>query len=335
MNIKNKFPGYFTPTEDEFKTLWNEGVFIFDTNILLHFYRYNEETYKEYTEKIFKNEKIKDRIWIPNKVFEEFLNNKDTVFDERNHIIKNVKELWKNNSDKFLGSIRGYIAVNPKQLVQAINSSFESEIKKIELLITKNSNRDADSILAFIEEFTQDKIGNPLDLQELKEVYTEGKLRYELKRPPGYEDMKKKEENEKYGDLVIWKQILKEVRKNKSSPNFKYIIFVIDDVKSDWWLIENGKIKSPRPELVDEIKQAGASLFYMYNLEGFLKYAKQYLNIEFSKDSEEEIKDISEFAQMNNNSVKIYTSYFNYGESWGTLLEPNQEDSSLEPNQED
>ena len=322
MNMKKLFPGYFTPTEDEFKTLWNEGVFIFDTNILLHFYRYNEKTYKEYTEEIFKNERIKDRIWIPNQVFKEFLQNKDAVIKEQNLITDKVREQWKVSLNEFLIKIKGYIGVNPNKIVEIVNQSFETEMQRLEPLIYKNINKDTDSILKFIEEFTQDKIGERFENNELDKIYKEGKLRYELKYPPGYGDMKK-EGNEKYGDLVIWKQILKQVQNNKSDPKFKHIIFVIDDVKPDWWLKEKGETKGPRPELVYEIIQAGASLFYMYNLEGFLKYAKQHLNIELSESSEKEIKDISKFLEARTKGKEMRKNYIDIIMN---PIEPNQED---------
>lgn len=328
MNMKKLFPGYFSLTKDEFETLWNKGTFIFDTNILLHFYRYNEETYKEYTEKIFKNDRIKDRIWIPYQVCEEFLRNRNKVIEEQNFIADKVREQWKICKDDFLGKIKGYIGVNPKKLVEIINKSFEDEMQHLEPLISKNISKDNDSILKFIEEFTYDKIGERFENNELEEIYKEGKQRYNLENPPGYED-KNKKGNDKYGDLVIWKQILKQVQNNKSDPKFKHIIFVIDDGKEDWWLKEKGETKGPRPELVYEIKQAGASLFYMYNLEGFLKYAKQYLNIEFSKALEEEIKEISDFEQPEGiflDQVRKLISIWQYGDSWGTLLNPNQED---------
>ena len=297
MNMKKLFPGYFTPTEDEFKTLWTEGVFIFDSNILLHLYRWDKETSKEYIEKIFKDERIKDRTWIPYQVFKEFLSNKDGVIKDQEFIANKVREEWKLCKDDFLGKIKGYVRVKPKILVKTIDKYFEEQMQGLEPLIAKNSDIDNDSILNFIDEFTQGKIGEPLENKELDKIYEEGRLRFKLKYPPGYKDADK-QGNEKYGDLVIWEQILKQVRNNKSDPKFKHIIFVIDDVKPDWWLKEKGKIKGPRPELVYEIKQAGASLFYMYSLERFLEFAKPYLNIELSESSKTEIKEISEFYRL-------------------------------------
>ena len=42
--MKDIFKGYYRPSDDEFKKMWEEGIFVFDTNVLLNFYRYKKET---------------------------------------------------------------------------------------------------------------------------------------------------------------------------------------------------------------------------------------------------------------------------------------------------
>ena len=38
--MKKMFPGYYLPSEEDFESLWKEGLFIFDTNVLLDMYSY-------------------------------------------------------------------------------------------------------------------------------------------------------------------------------------------------------------------------------------------------------------------------------------------------------
>ncbi len=160
------------------------------------------------------------------------------------------------------------------------------------------------------------KIGNsPESKQELSEIYKEGEERYKIKYPPGFKDKDKAKEppylcngmsfKKEYGDLILWKQILKEVQ----SQNLKHIIFVTDDDKEDWWRIEQGKTISVRPELVEEICQAGASSFYMYTSERFLKFAKDYIEVTIKEESIRQVEDI---AELNRESVvrnEIYAKY--------------------------
>jgi predicted nucleic acid-binding protein len=38
--MRDAFPGYYAPKEEEFKKLWKEGTFVVDANVLLNLYRY-------------------------------------------------------------------------------------------------------------------------------------------------------------------------------------------------------------------------------------------------------------------------------------------------------
>ncbi len=36
--MRDLFPGYYRPTEEEFAKMWQEGIFVFDANVLLNIY---------------------------------------------------------------------------------------------------------------------------------------------------------------------------------------------------------------------------------------------------------------------------------------------------------
>jgi hypothetical protein len=42
--MKGQFPGYFTPSKDDFTALWRDCIFSFDANVLLQLYRSTAET---------------------------------------------------------------------------------------------------------------------------------------------------------------------------------------------------------------------------------------------------------------------------------------------------
>jgi hypothetical protein len=92
-----------------------------------------------------------------------------------------------------------------------------------------------------------------------------------------------------YGDLILWKQILKQV----NSKPLSHIIFITRDNKDDWWRKEHGKTIGARPELTEEILDAGASMFYMYKPERFLKYARKYLQLEVKEESIQQVEEVS------------------------------------------
>ena len=74
-------------------------------------------------------------------------------------------------------------------------------------------------------------------------------------------------------------------------------MFVTDDGKDDWWWkIESDgpKTVGPRPELVEEARSVGGiETLLMYNPEGFLKFAKQFLKAPVSDETLKEVRDVS------------------------------------------
>src|SRR5690606_8363069 len=98
---------------------------------------------------------------------------------------------------------------------------------------------DSDKLKDLVLQIFNGKIGQGFDKKKLQEIYKEGDKRYDTKTPPGYKDIKKegahlyedKEYIRKFGDLILWKEI---IEKSKSE-NLKYVVLVTGDVKEDWW----------------------------------------------------------------------------------------------------
>jgi len=95
------------------------------------------------------------------------------------------------------------------------------------------------------------KSGRPFTEDELRVIKADGNFRYHAVPPipPGYKD-KNKTEEKRYGDLIIWKQILAQIGTDDGS-----YIFVIADKKPDWFERDQNKIVvRPRRELDMEAK---------------------------------------------------------------------------------
>lgn len=99
---------------------------------------------------------------------------------------------------------------------------------------------------------------------DLLKIYKDGEQRYKEKIPPGYQDVKK-EGNKKYGDLIIWNEMI-----NYSKLIKKDILFITDDTKEDWVLRLNGISLDPRKELLVEFKQKSEQLFYLLSSSNFI-----------------------------------------------------------------
>jgi len=42
--MRDLFPDYYRPNDEEFAQLWKSSFFVLDTNVLLNLYRYNQKT---------------------------------------------------------------------------------------------------------------------------------------------------------------------------------------------------------------------------------------------------------------------------------------------------
>jgi hypothetical protein len=298
--MKDLFPGYYSPSDEEFSELWQNCIFIFDTNVLLDFYEYNDETREDFFEVL---EAIKDRLWIPHQVALEYHANR----------IKRIKRAESNfdsgegKLNKIIQDIIKTFEYVPSQLVEDMIKDVEKvfdSFKKNLIPLKENAVKidGADYIRDKITDLFQGKIGeSPTNQEELDQIYIDGKERYKIYRPPGFKDKNDKEKEKprlhkgllfkrEYGDLILWKQILKQVK----SESLSHVIFITGDKKDDWWRTEDGEtIGGPHPELTQEIVEAGASMFYMYRPERFLKFAQKYLKQEIKEESIQQVEEVS------------------------------------------
>ena len=94
-------------TEQDFKLLWDKGLFVFDTNVLLDLYRLPESAKKDLLS-ILSNKKISTRLWLPFQAALEFTNNRmDAISDQKNKFtsVRNILKDSKNEIDEVLTSL--------------------------------------------------------------------------------------------------------------------------------------------------------------------------------------------------------------------------------------
>ena len=151
-----------------------------------------------------------------------------------------------------------------------------------------------DNILEEITKLYEGKVGRPYTAERLAEMYKEGEDRYEKRIPPGYKDKDKKTgDRHRFGDLIIWFQMI-----DKSKEVECDILFVTDDKKEDWWQIHKGDKISARRELIAEFrKETGNHLICFYSPDRFLSIANERKAVTVKKTTIEEVKD-SDHAKL-------------------------------------
>jgi len=306
----------------DFKEIWKSGIFIFDSNVLLDLYRLPKSA-REDLISIFKSDKFKDRIWIGFQVILEFLNNRyEAISDQKNkfNTVRTLIEDTIEHYDELLGNLNTELSklklkqrhslIDPDKFINDKNiekgSKFLNDfIDNLAELEKKQSDvNDSDKLKNLVLEIFNGKIGQGFDKKRLQEIYKEGDKRYNAKIPPGFKDIKKegahlyedKEYVRKFGDLILWKEIIEK----SNSDNLKYVVLVTGDVKEDWWFEKRGKKLGPRIELLNEIYSEVLSLdtFYMYDTSSFLQYAKKELEINVKESSISETKQLIELSRQ-------------------------------------
>lgn len=289
-SMKDLFPGHFKESERSLKQVWGSCIFVFDANILLNFYRYSDSTRSEFLQLL---QKIQERVWLPHRAAEEYLNNRLSVIDQQERSYDDTaKSINSLRSD--LDNARQHPFVSQRAMKQ-VNKVFDllcNELSENKEVHTKRISDD--EIKKSISSIFENNVGQPYSRESLEKMISDGKERYKQKIPPGFKDGTKSGDSDvftekcrKYGDLIVWNQVI-----DKSIETKKGIVLVTDDKKEDWWEKFKGKTVGPRPELVKEFKDRAENTFHMYQADRFLELARENLNEQVSDEIVEEIREV-------------------------------------------
>jgi len=305
--------GYYELSNEIEIKIWEECIFVFDTSTLLDFYYFSNDALEDIFTNIF--EKVKSRLWITNHVEYEYLKNRiGTLKKPITEKYKPLEKEYINFLDKELNKIKNKIeefgnhtknrdqhpylndnGLLVKGLLEEYNKflnnfvafkeATKQEFSKREEEISSNLTNDR--VLEQFENYFT--VGQEYKFDKLMDIAEEGEKRFASNIPPGYKDAKgpkAKEGLQKYGDLIIWKQII-DIAKAKQKP----IVFILNDNKEDWCYqnkVQKGRIERPREELIREMRDEANVRFWMYNLSQFLYKSKERLNSSLNQKSIDE-----------------------------------------------
>src|SRR5437868_3429273 len=105
--MRDLFPGFYKRTEEELSILWQDGIFIFDTNMLLNVYRYTHKTRDRYFE-ILKLLKQRNQLWIPYQAAYEYQDRRFEVIQGQLDAYTNVSNTLQTTWQKLENSLDPY-----------------------------------------------------------------------------------------------------------------------------------------------------------------------------------------------------------------------------------
>lgn len=307
---------FYMMTEEREKALWEDALIVFDTNAICSLYNMTEETQNKMLGII---DFLKDRVWIPGHVLYEYKKN-------RMNAIRQSMSTWYANpafiNDKYLYHLKEFVRKIEEQayyhpyfdnkelesfknkveevsnLMNSISEVVKEQFKKRkqEILASQESDNILIEVLALHS-------GKEFSFQEKIEIMKEGEWRYSQELPPGYMDYSSKHGIQKYGDLIIWKEIL-----NKAKDEKRSIIFITNDIKEDWY--EQGKREpiSPRHELILEFFDTTQKDIWLYTVNQFIEQLKKRFKdnttIPFYDDLEAVIEELALMKKRKENVDK-------------------------------
>lgn len=289
--MKKRFAEYYELSEERINEIWENSLIVFDTNVLLNLYRYNDEARDEFI-KVLKF--YKEHLWIPYQVGLEFHRRREEIMRKNAAAYKSLSDKLSEQLIKVVSSLECDYArhpyINMKDIKKKVERCAESVARKLEKQekVHPDYSQD-DEILNSITELFDGRVGEDFAEKDLETLYKEGEKRYANQVPPGYCDEKNKKDKGKrclYGDLIVWKQTMLHCKEQA-----KNVIFITDDHKPDWWEKIDGK-HSPRKELIKEFVDDTGQCIIIYNSGRFLEYAKRNKSLAISQKMINEVEKI-------------------------------------------
>ncbi|AQP97316.1 MULTISPECIES: PIN-like domain-containing protein [Bacillus] len=280
--MRDYFKGFYRPTKREFQKMWSDGYFVFDTNTLINPFRF-QTIAREVILEVLTILRDRSRLWIPHQVGLEYHHN----INEEIYIQDSAyKELESSIRDLGTDLENVYKRISLKHSTLILNDQIQGKFNDIldeliqEINTQKEQHPNYEKLSMQIAQIFEGNIGEPYSQEQLNDIYKDGEIRFENLVPPGFKDIDKGDSKryfdglhytKKYGDLVLWKQIIDFAKSKKTD-----IIFVTDDKKEDWWSISHGKTLGPHPELIQEFRrETGGNNIYIYKTKQFLENCKE------------------------------------------------------------
>ena len=289
--MKTKFSEQYPMTERELKGILENGIIVFDTNVLLNLYFYTVETKNKM---IGVMEKYKERLWMPYQVGWEFFNNRENRIETLHGSCDIIKAKVTEAKNAFASLLNNSFKRHPyivrEKLIEKFNKGLEEVEKELESLKSKDPDYATnDTVWEKLTNLYDGRVGEDYSMDILEKIYAEGEKRYAIEIPPGYCDIKDKKDRgprHLYGDLIIWKMVVEHSKIEAAD-----VIFVTEEKKPDWY---DKKKQLPRKDLMREFcLDSGGQKVLICDQEKFLRLVEKYLGEVVDDKAIEEIKDVA------------------------------------------
>jgi hypothetical protein len=279
--LQDGFSEYLTPTTVDYTRVLRIGLIVVDTNVLLNLYRYHSTT----REDLFRIlEAVGQRLFVPHQVIAEFWKNRESVIRASAQETTRLKEALDGHRNGSLQSITTWAerVALPKETLDELGHALDRVYGELDTRVDAFSEEslgldaldtNRDRVLDRLNLVLEGRIGPPVPAEEFDAACDEAERRISAEEPPGFADSAKTGQS-RYGDYLVWHQLLKE-----ATVRGVDVLLVTGDVKEDWWRREKGETRGPRLELSQELMRSAGARLFMLRPASLLARAKDALDL--------------------------------------------------------
>jgi hypothetical protein len=242
-------------------------------------------------------QQVADRLWVPHQAALEYQRNRLEVISKQRAAYHEIESLLTDTLSRLKTSLRSYTRhplIDVQELLKSVEVVIDKQVSEIREVCKKHPDwLVQDPLQGELTTLLEGRVGPEYAAEQLVKIFRDGDERYRKSVPPGFQDAKSKPSDSKYGDLVLWMQLI-----DKGNSGKRAMVLITDDAKDDWWWKHEGKTIGPRPELVAEMKYRAGVEFYMYPSDRFMLYARQFLNSQVTKQTIEEVREVRESDEI-------------------------------------
>lgn len=281
------FPGYYPLEGDDANDLWNNGVIVLDSSILLGLFCIKQDLAAKILD-IFEKDSIKNKLWISydsawhyHKFVNEVIMKQIVSIDKMKYLLNQAVSLAKDDlcyphfaSDTFAsleGTVNSLISECDSQKVAQKDMLYDHELKQR------------------IDRLFSDRVGVPYENAQLEELYKQGENRYSKLIPPGYTTSSYEDKRLRYHDFIVWQQMIK-----YAMNAHKNIVMCTARLTEDWFYTIDGTPVISNSQIVNEFQEEAHQSFRCYSLNIFLDELREHNLI-----TEEERSSIPEEIKLN------------------------------------
>lgn len=169
MEMRELFGGYYRRSEEEIASMWRDGVYVFDANVLLNIYRYSPPTREVFLTTL---EKLKEQAWVPHQAALEFHKGRLGVISHQAKAYDEISKLLRDAINQFRSRYPKHSSIDIDRLTANIEKSIgDTENTLQEAKSNHLKLIDADKLLERITKVFDVRVGAPYSEEELRKLY--------------------------------------------------------------------------------------------------------------------------------------------------------------------